>query len=277
MLSKPLRNLSDWINYIHRADIPVLRRTVFQLEALRENAEGINFRQIAEIVYQDPLMTLKVLAYLSTHKSKRQLSDIETVEQAIAMMGVPPFFRRFSNLTTVEDGLRDQQKAHLGLMRVITRAYRAAHFAKDWATRRQDLDYEVIVVAALLHDFVEMLVWCFAPQLALSMREMQQLDPTLRSVTAQQTVLGCTFNELELALMKRWQLPELLVKMTDRAHAEHAQVRNVQYAVNMARHCANGWNDPALPDDFRDVARLLNTTPDFVREMVHPNVLAKAS
>lgn len=77
--------------------------------------------------------------------------------------------------------------------------------------------------------------------------------------------------------MKRWQLPTLLVKMTDRAQAEHAQVRNVQYAVNLARHCANGWNNPALPDDFRDVAQLLHTTPDMVREWVHPNVLAKAS
>jgi hypothetical protein len=77
--------------------------------------------------------------------------------------------------------------------------------------------------------------------------------------------------------MKRWQLPTLLVKMTDRTHAEHAQVRNVQYAVNLARHCANGWNNPALPDDFRDVAQLLRTTPDIVREWVHPNVLAKAS
>ncbi len=275
MLTKPLRSLTEWVAYLYRTDIPVLRRTVSALDELRESGgEDLNVRQISDIVYRDPLMTLKVLAYMSTHRGARQISDIETVEQAIAMMGVPPFFRRFSNLSTVEDTLRDQQKAHLGLMRVITRAYRAAQFAQDWATRRQDLDYEVIVVAALLHDFAEMLVWCFSPEQALAMREMQQQDPTLRSVTVQQTVIGCALNELELALMKRWRLPELVVKMTDRAHADHPQVRNVQYAVNLARHCANGWNDPALPDDFRDVARLLNTTPDFVRELVSPRLAA---
>lgn len=275
MLTKPLRSLTEWVAYLYRTDIPVLRRTVSALDELRESGgEDLNVRQISDIVYRDPLMTLKVLAYMSTHRGARQISDIETVEQAIAMMGVPPFFRRFSNLSTVEDSLRDQQKAHLGLMRVITRAYRAAQFAQDWATRRQDLDYEVIVVAALLHDFAEMLVWCFSPEQALAMREMQQQDPTLRSVTVQQAVIGCALNELELALMKRWRLPELVVKMTDRAHADHPQVRNVQYAVNLARHCANGWNDPALPDDFRDVARLLNTTPDFVRELVSPRLAA---
>jgi HD-like signal output (HDOD) protein len=277
MLNKPLRNLTDWVKHFCRANIPVLRRTVFALEALREEAETIDVRRIAEVIYQDPLMTLKVLAYMSTHRSSRQLTDIETVEQAIAMMGVPPFFRRFSDLTTVEDALREQHKAHLGLMRVVTRAFRAAQFARDWATRRQDLDFEVIVVAALLHDFAEMLVWCFSPQQALTMREMQQNDPTLRSATAQQTVLGCTLNEMELALMKCWRLPELVVKMTDRTHAEHPQVRNVQYAVNLARHCANGWNDPAIPDDLRDVARLLNVTPEFVRQLVHPGVLTTAA
>jgi HD-like signal output (HDOD) protein len=275
MLNKPLRNLTDWVNFLYRTDIPVLRRTVVALDALREaSGEQLNVREIAEIVYRDPLMTLKVLAYMSTHRGARQLTDIETIEQAIAMMGVPPFFRRFSDMKTVEDGLRDNHDAHLGLMRVVTRAYSAAQFAQDWATRRQDLDFAVIVVAALLHDFAEMLIWCFSPSQALTIRDMQKQDPTLRSVTAQQAVIGCTLNELELALMKRWRLPELVVKMTDRAHAEHPQVRNVQYAVNLARHCANGWHDPALPDDFRDIARLLNTTPEFVRELVHPHLAA---
>jgi hypothetical protein len=44
--------------------------------------------------------------------------------------------------------------------------------------------------------------------------------------------------------------------MQDSASNEQ-RVRNVTLAVNLARHSANGWDDAALPDDYRDVAELL--------------------
>jgi len=40
--------------------------------------------------------------------------------------------------------------------------------------------------------------------------------------------------------------------------AAPAQVRNVLLAVRVARHTAGGWDNPALADDLRDIAALLN-------------------
>jgi acetoin utilization deacetylase AcuC-like enzyme len=48
------------------------------------------------------------------------------------------------------------------------------------------------------------------------------------------------------------------------AHANSPRVRNVVLADDLARHAANGWKDPALPDDFRAIADLLHMTPDAV-------------
>jgi hypothetical protein len=31
-------------------------------------------------------------------------------------------------------------------------------------------------------------------------------------------------------------------------------------AVDLARHSANGWDDPALPDDFRAIEELLHVS-----------------
>jgi hypothetical protein len=39
--------------------------------------------------------------------------------------------------------------------------------------------------------------------------------------------------------------------------SDNPRVRNVSLAVDLARHSANGWNDPALPDDFKAIADLL--------------------
>jgi hypothetical protein len=32
----------------------------------------------------------------------------------------------------------------------------------------------------------------------------------------------------------------------------------VQLAMRLARHSARGWDNPALPDDYADIASLLN-------------------
>ena len=46
------------------ADLPVLRHTVWQLDELRAKIDHVSGRDIARVVLQDPLMTVKVLAYI---------------------------------------------------------------------------------------------------------------------------------------------------------------------------------------------------------------------
>ena len=115
-----------------------------------------------------------------------------------------------------------------------------------------------MALAALLHDLAEILLWCFAPRLAIEIRALQSADKTLRSATAQQQVLGIHLFDLQLALCDAWQLPELLKTLMDDANAELPRVRNVVLAVNLARHSANDWTNPALPDDFYAIEKLMH-------------------
>ena len=46
------------------------------------------------------------------------------------------------------------------------------------------------------------------------------------------------------------------------------RVRNVTLAVNLARHSANGWDDAALPDDYRDIAELLRVDVDKAMRII---------
>ncbi|MDP3420937.1 MAG: metal-dependent hydrolase, partial [Thiobacillus sp.] len=39
-------------------------------------------------------------------------------------------------------------------------------------------------------------------------------------------------------------------------------------AANLARHSAHGWDDAALPDDYREIGALLRMSPDQVVELV---------
>lgn len=257
MIERPLPSLESWVSYLSQAAIPVLKRTARELERLRENEENVTGRQLAGAILHDPLMTLRVLAYIEAHRRKSQTADITTIDHAIMMIGITPFFAKFENLPLVEDRLKDLPQALLGLLRVIARARQSSLFARDWAVLRHDLNVEEVTVAALLHDTAEILLWCFAPALMLAIRARQAETPGLRSAAAQEAVLGIRIGDLQLALARAWRLPELLQALMDDGHAEHPRVRNVIQAVNLARHAANGWNDPAIPDDLCEIGKLL--------------------
>ena len=258
MIDQPFDSMEGWVAYLNAAEIPILRQTARRLDEARQNIDRINGRDIAAIVLQDPLLAVRVLAYIQPFRGKHLRSDITTIGNAIMMLGVEPFFRRFESPITIESLLKNEPQALLGVLHVIRRVQRASRYAHDWAFERHDMNTEEVALAALLHDLAEILLWCFAPRLAIEIRALQSADKTLRSATAQQQVLGIHLFDLQLALCDAWQLPELLKTLMDDANAELPRVRNVVLAVNLARHSANDWTNPALPDDFYAIEKLMH-------------------
>lgn len=258
MINHPLTDGNGWALYFANADLPVLRHTELELRQLRDNVHQADARRIAAIVMHDPLMTLRVLQYIERHRGQRQITDITTIERALVMIGIEPFFRDFAEIPTVEDQLKAHPRATLGLLKVIARARRASSWARDWAIIRHDLDTDEITLAALLRYTSEMLMWCFAPGLALSAQERQSQNHQLRSSLVQQETYNAKLDELQMLLAKKWHLPELLTTLMDPAKTEHPRVRNVKLACDLARHSANGFDDAALPDDFAAIGELLH-------------------
>lgn len=261
-------DLESWLAFYRSADLPVLRHTVADLESLRQDAENVNGRALSAIILRDPLMTVRVLGFIERHRTKRQDTDITTIERALMMIGIGPFFTGFQDLPIIEDRLKDHRKALLGLLKVIGRARKAAFWARDWAALRHDLNTDEVIVATLLHDFAEILMWCFAPTLATEVKERQLRDRALRSVAIQTEVYGIPLYELKQALVQEWHLPELLVTLMDANHAEHPRVRNVKLAIDLARHSANGWDDAALPDDYKAIGDLLHLNEATIKKRI---------
>ena len=266
MIDKPIMELDRWVAHFRQGEIPVLRHTLQQLARLKEQATTTNARSIASVILHDPLMTLRVLAYIEARRGKSQFTDITTIEHALMMIGMEPFFNDFNELPLVEDKLKAHPRALLGLLRVINRSRKAMYWARDWAIYRHDLDVDEVIVATLLYDFAEMLVWCFAPTLAVRTAERLAADKALRSAAVQTEVFGIPLYQLKLALADGWHLPQLLTTLMDPQHAELPRVRNVKLAVDLARHSANGWDDAALPDDLRAIGDLLHLSPEAVMQ-----------
>lgn len=263
----PLPNLAAWLARFRAASIPVLASTAEAIRELAANEDAVDAHLLATTIGQDPLMTLSLLSHVAN--TSRRETDVETVVGALVLLGIGPFFRKFGDMTTLEDVLADMPTALDGARAVLRRAYRAARFALGFAAHRLDPDAVVIHEAALLHDFAELLLWCHAPGLALEIARRQAADTALRSATVQRSVLGIELAELQRALMKAWRLPELLIHLGDPRHAEHTQVRYVLLGVRVARHTAQGWDNAALPDDVADIGALLQLGPAPTLNLLH--------
>lgn len=266
------KDLASWTAFLTSQDVPVLKRTVRGLAEMRERIDEVNGREVARLVLDDPLMTLRVLVYMQqAHKTGRLRSDITTIEHAVMMMGIHPFFNHFNELPAADDLLKSSPQALLGLLAVVRRSQRAARFAREWAFHRHDLEIEEVEVSALLHSIAEIMVWIHSPGQAMEIGRMLKESAGMRSVQAQQQVLGFAGRELQAALVRAWGLPSLLTRLMDEDDAANPRVLNVLLAHNLARHLANGWDDPALPDDYNEIIRLLHIGyPWLLSRIGHP-------
>lgn len=263
--------LSARIAFLTQADIPVLKQTARELDTLREDANKLSARNVANAISGDPMLTVKLLRYLQQHKRISQTSEVMQIEQALLMLGVEAFYNKVPPNPLVQDALKGQTEALVHLLHVVHRSHRAAEYAFDWAVRLNDLHYEEVRIAALLHDLSEMLMWIYAPVDMLKIYAMQKQNKSLRSKAVQEQVLGFNLHDLQKTLVKEWNLPQLLLTLMDDESASKIRVRNVVLAVNLARHSANGWDDAALPDDYKALGELLRIPATDAMALVSPD------
>ncbi|MDR1854803.1 MAG: HDOD domain-containing protein [Azoarcus sp.] len=268
VLTQALTSVDAYVDFFSHQPWPVLRRTANEIERLRQNMDTATRMDIASAVWGDPLMTMRLLSHIEKHRKATQNHDIVTISGALVMMGIVPFFNTFAELPTVEDALASRQPALLGLLKVVSRACRAARYAREWAVIRRDLNVNEIIVAALLREAFEMVCWIHAPDLTQRVYDLQRANRDLRSAVAQKQVFRVTGRELQLGLIHAWCLPELLISMLDESQAEQPRVRTVTLAADFARHVSLGWDNPALPDDIANLAALLRIPPEALMRKI---------
>ena len=267
LLTSAEADVEAWARRFEPQSLPVLARTAAALERWRPDEEALDAHRLSDTLSHDPLMTLKLFSEVARRRRRGGAddedarSDPETVTAALVLLGVGPFFREFGPQPVAEEILQATPGAAAGFDAVLRRCRRGAAFSIAFAAHRLDPDAAVLHEAALLHDFAELLLWLRAPALAQAIADRQRQDPALRSAQVQRELLNVELTDLQQLLMRRWRLPALLVRTTDDRHAADAQVRNVLLAVRVARHSAEGWDNPALPDDVADIAALLQMTP----------------
>lgn len=261
-------SVDGWAREFEITELPILAHTAAEIDDYRDFEDQIDAHGLSEVIGDDPLMALKLFAHVGQRR-KGLDGGPETVTAALLMLGIPPFFRAFETLQSVEAALDERPLALKGFMKVLKRSRRAANFALAFAVHRMDQDAAEIHGATLLHDFTELLMWLRAPDLALEIHRLQQAQPGLRSVDAQLQILNIVLRDLQRELITRWSVPvRLLSPGRDGLTTPSSQIRTIDLAIRVARHSAKGWDNPALPDDIADIADLLQIGIEPARRLL---------
>lgn len=256
--------------------IPVMRDSVEALRRLREKEDDVAARDISGIILRDPLFTLNVLRHLQEKSRDSRTMEITTISHAVMMLGVVPFLRLFQDMDVVEEALDERLHAVEGFMGVVSRSFHAALYARDWAALRHDIESDEVIIAALLHDVAEMLLWWIRPESMTQIAEAMARDKTLRSAVAQERVLGFRIIDLQRALVEKWRLPRLLQALMDDEHSQFPRARLVALAVALARHSSSGWDNAFLSEDIAAVQQLLGLSRAEVMQRIWKVALSAA-
>ena len=242
--------IDQWLKKLGDKPIPILTHTIKDLaEACKSESSTVN--EIVAIVERDPGLTVQLLRTCSQNAHGSLQADVNSVQQALMMLGTQTVSNIASTLPTVEKDL--PEKARTQVLFTFTRAYFAGLQAFDWAVQRRDMTPDEVFASAQLHFLGEMIISIFAPEKLREIYHMRTEEHVV-SEEAQYIILGFTLDQLSLEIAQRWHLPNLVSEALHPENARFPRAYGVMLAVQLARYATTSWTDPMTMQLMADAA-----------------------
>ena len=241
--------IDSWVTFLKDKVIPVLPTTRVNLAALREaEQEHLSPRHLANIVYEDPFLALKLLRRVEGHRSHRLGQDTTTALASVLQAGVDELSRTVNNGPVAD-------MTHTGMVLCVSRTVMASRIAGSWAQLRTDVAADEVALAALLAESGELLLWHFADELPLRALEELTSGRAVRTAQAQQQAAGFSFKQMTTALVDAWALPALITQLIHGSDTLRANIPRL--AADTARHLISNVENPAIPADIANIKKLI--------------------
>ncbi len=283
----------NWSEYLLDHPLPV-RREIHQGMCRELLNESPDFPRLVGWLRRDPAAASMVLGAAASGQRKRERSVPHNLEHALSLLGSNWARNQLPQLPILENTLTEEvQRA--GYLAASSRAIRAARLTETWLIERRETGYEMVTVAALLHNLVELALWRDAPELARqalaiarkhlidSSREQvdgSKIEPCFSLGRAFDVVLdqaGIDMSGLETALTERYYLPVMLL-------AEEATIpvlgAHHQSILVLARRLAFasefGWYHAVIQRLTVTIAEQLHRSPQAAWRVTVKKTLADA-
>jgi HD-like signal output (HDOD) protein len=258
---------TQWAAYLQHQEQPIKAASKVALRAMEETSgDSLSGHAYAALILDDPMLALRLIKEANKRLPRRMARDITTPLGVVMALGTTALREQIETAPEISE-------ENTGFMACEARASLAARIAFAWGALHYDLDSGELAMAALLANAGEVELWAFIPELPQKALDELHSGRAPRSEAAQRQACGFAFLDITLLLIEAWSLPQLIKHLI--RGDEGLRARLARLAVNTARHLSNGANDPALPDDMREAAKLTGATLSVVISTL-PGVSAEA-
>jgi len=244
--------INQWVEYLRDKEIPVLPRTRAILTALQDEGEGrresLSARDLANIVYADPYLMLKLLRRAEERRTRQLGRDTTTPLAAVLQTGYDELQAIVAASPLLDDVLP-------GCSTCEFRSVLASAVARAWASRRFDISPDEVSMAALLAETGELLLWHFAPEMTDKETQVRAWNERYWALQQRPSKIGFTFRQLTTALAQSWELPGLIVMLIKGTDTPRANIARL--AADAAKVITGDAEVPALVAILREVNKVV--------------------
>jgi len=269
-MSKPL---DFWVQQLNIESLPILRRSRQVLTDLARDIDTITPDQIAAQVYHDPFLVSNLLRRVTKVPRRGLSGEVTTVDHAVMMLGMTPFFNWTKSLPVLEDVMRAHPPHLLSASRAMSRIYHAAYQSWEWAAQRKDINADEVFAETLLSNCLAWAGWLKLPE------EMQQVERLMRR---QQLDFAAAFakhsdyslDDVQTALAKAWKLPEFFTEFSHGRNTVRAE--GVKLALLLSEAAEYGWWQPRVMELIEEVSGWLHLPVEQVTARIYQNAIHAA-
>jgi HD-like signal output (HDOD) protein len=247
---------NDWKNQLSAEPLPVLQRSLTQVRDLL-NSSSVNHSRLSEVISRDPGFSLHILHKLNQLPTPPK-EPITKISVAIPLLGMGLIENAARSLPSLEDKLKGPPRR--GLIDCYSRGVHAACYAAAIGERRGDRESGSLYTAALLHDIGEMALWSQAPDEMLQIRRRVEQGEDRDDAALE--LLGSTFEELNLHLSEKWNLPDLVKVSQGLSNSFQPRPLSIMLASALARESSRGWQRESTLENIELLAEFLDIPTD---------------
>ncbi|AOE86179.1 HDOD domain-containing protein [Pseudomonas sp. TCU-HL1] len=260
--------LQSWIDRLNEAELPALAAVVQDLHQMAQQDKS-SVQQLADVLLRDATLTSKVLKVANSVYYNPSQEAIRTISRAIVLIGFENVRLIGLSVSLIDNlltrGAREQ------LPELLARSFHAAVQARNIAGYLLARSREEVFIAALLHNLGELAFWGCGGEQADELAEALA-QPGVDEERTVREVLGTSFRQLTLGLVRSWNLGDLVsLAQAGTAQGDPA-VKAVSLGVRISEAALQGWDSPTMTGLVEQLASLIGLS----REEALQQVLASA-
>ncbi|VXC04563.1 Histidine kinase [Pseudomonas sp. 8AS] len=205
-------------------------------------ADRASVQQLADVLLRDASLTAKVLRVGNSVYYNPSQETIRTISRAIVLIGFDNVRLIGMSVSLIDSLLTKVPREQLQML--LARSFHAAVQARNIAGYVLTKHQEEVFIAALLNQVGELAFWGCGGEQADELADALE-QPGVVEEEAVRQVLGTSFRQLTMGLVKSWNLGEI-ASLAHGSNPADPAVRAVNLGVRISEAALEGWDSPAM-------------------------------